>query len=303
MVDLRRFGTFIFFKEEFYLMRRSTLAALVLGFSLVAGGAFANTSGDVSADAVVKADPEKVLAVVGKTEVKQKDVDEILAKLDPQRAAFFATEDGRKKLVEELVNRELFLQWGVESGVEKQEEVQKEMKSKADDVIRNYALKGLLDAVTVTSADVKAYYDAHQDEFKIPESVRARHILVASEDQIKAIAAELKGGLDFAEAAKKYSSCPSKEQGGDLGFFSAGQMVPEFEKVAFALVKSGDVSEPVKTQFGWHIIKLEEKKAAGVAPFEEVQESLQQKVLMEAQKAAYDKKVEELRKQFDVKIN
>ncbi len=285
------------------MMRRSTLAALALGFSLLAGGAFANTSGDVSADTTVKADPEKVLALVGKAEIKQKDVDDILSRLDPQRAAFFATEDGRKKLVEELVNRELFLQWGMESGLEKKEDVQKEIRSKADDVIRNYALKSVLDAVTVTSEDVKKYYDAHQDEFKTPESVRARHILVASEDQAKQIVTELKGGLDFAEAAKKYSSCPSKEQGGDLGFFSAGQMVPEFEKAAFALVNSGDMSEPVKTQFGWHIIKLEEKKPAGVAPFEEVRDSLQQKVLMEAQKAAYDKKVEELRKQLGVTIN
>jgi hypothetical protein len=79
------------------MMRRSTLAALVLGFSLLAGGAFANTSGDVSASGAAQADPEKVLAVVGKAEIKQRDVDGILARLDPQRAAFFATEDGRKK--------------------------------------------------------------------------------------------------------------------------------------------------------------------------------------------------------------
>ncbi len=282
------------------MMRRSTLAALVLGFSLLAGGAFANTSGDVSASGAAQADPEKVLAVVGKAEIKQRDVDGILARLDPQRAAFFATEDGRKKLVEELVNRELFLQWGVESGVDKQEDVQKEIRSKTEDAIRNYALKGVLDAVTVTSEDIKKYYDEHQDEFKIPESVRARHILVDSEDQAKQIVAELKGGLDFAEGAKKYSTCPSKEQGGDLGFFSAGQMVPEFEKAAFELANPGDLSEPVKTQFGWHIIKLEEKKPAGVAPLEEVREGLQQKVLMEAQKAAYDKKVEELRQKFGV---
>lgn len=150
--------------------------------------------------------------------------------------------------------------------MEKQEEVQKEMKSKADDVIRNYALKGLLDAVTVTSADVKAYYDAHQDEFKIPESVRARHIPGPAKKS-KPSPQSSRAGLDFAEAAKKYSSCPSKEQGGIWACRTDGAGVRKGLRPG----QFGDVSELVKTQFGWHIIKLEER-AAGVV-FEEVQES------------------------------
>ena len=89
--------------------------------------------------------------------------------------------------------------------------------------------------------------------------IRASHILVSTLDEAKTVISELEDGKDFAKLAKKYSSCPSKEQGGDLGFFSKGQMVKEFEDAAFSL-KKGEISDPVKTQFGYHIIKLTEKR-------------------------------------------
>ena len=133
------------------------------------------------------------------------------------------------------------------------------------------------------------------------KEVHAAHILCKTEKKALEVKELLASGQEsFAQMARKYSQCPSGKSGGDLGWFGKGRMVPEFEKAAFELANPGDLSEPVKTQFGWHIIKLEEKKPAGVAPFEDVREGLEQKVLMEAQKAAYDKKVEELRQKFGV---
>ncbi len=124
-----------------------------------------------------------------------------------------------------------------------------------------------------------------------PEKARARHILVKTEAEAKKIIAELGDKGDFAAAAKKHSTGPPGANGGDLGFFSDGMMVPEFSKAAFAL-KTGEFTKaPVKTQFGWHIIKLEERRKAEAAPFNEVAPKLRQ----ELGRKAYEKVVGDLR--------
>jgi peptidyl-prolyl cis-trans isomerase C len=157
---------------------------------------------------------------------------------------------------------------------------------KKDIVINNLVVKEIVPKATVTDEEVKKFYDENKDKlFKRPEQVRASHILCGvdpkatkeEKDKAKAKAEELlkevKAGKDFAELAKANSTCPSKEKGGDLGFFSKGQMVPAFESAAFAL-KPGEVSNVVETQFGYHIIKLTEKKDAGVANLDEVKERI-----------------------------
>ena len=129
-------------------------------------------------------------------------------------------------------------------------------------------------------AMARAAYKAKPERFKADEQVRARHILVAgtdAESKVKAekILADLKAGGDFAKLAKENSADKSNaDNGGDLGFFTRGKMVPEFETAAFALAKVGDLSGVVETKFGFHIIQLQEKKSAGVRPFDEVKADL-----------------------------
>jgi peptidyl-prolyl cis-trans isomerase C len=107
------------------------------------------------------------------------------------------------------------------------------------------------------------------------EEVRARHILVETEDEAKAISQQIKGGADFAELAKEKSKDPgSAKEGGDLGYFAKGSMVPEFAEVAFKMYP-GQVSNPVKTQFGWHIIKLEDKRSRQVPDFDQVRNQIE----------------------------
>jgi len=114
------------------------------------------------------------------------------------------------------------------------------------------------------------------------QEVRARHILVETEDEAKAVKAELDKGADFAELAKKKSKDPGSADGGDLGFFTKEQMVPEFSAVAFAL-EPGKISDPVKSQFGWHIIKVEEKRNRKAPDFEQVKAQIEQYVTRKAQ--------------------
>ena len=148
------------------------------------------------------------------------------------------------------------------------------------------------DKVEVSDEEVKEYYEKNKEQFKEPEQVQASHILVqvapdatqeekdAAKQKIDGLLAQVKEGKDFAEVAKESSDCPSKEQGGDLGFFPRGAMVKPFEDVAFAL-NEGEISDVVETQFGYHIIKLTAKKASNDVPFEDVKERLQQGLLQQ----------------------
>jgi peptidyl-prolyl cis-trans isomerase C len=139
---------------------------------------------------------------------------------------------------------------------------------------------------------MKKVYDEAVKQSADEQEVRARHILVPTEDEAKAVIVELKKGTDFAELAKQKSKDPgAAAEGGDLGYFTKEQMVPAFSEVAFKLNK-GDVSEPVKSQFGWHVIKVEDKRSKPVPPFEQVKTQVESFVVQRAQ-AAYIAKLRE----------
>src|SRR5471032_159616 len=133
-----------------------------------------------------------------------------------------------------------------------------------------------------TDDSMKKVYEEASKQIGGEEEVHARHILVETEDEAKAVAEELKKGADFAELAKKKSKDPGASDGGDLGFFTKDQMVPEFSAVAFTL-EPGKISDPVKSQFGWHVIKVEEKRNRKAPEFEQVKSQIETYVTRKAQ--------------------
>jgi len=133
-----------------------------------------------------------------------------------------------------------------------------------------------------TDENMKKVYEEAARQISGEQEVHARHILVETEDQAKKIEADLKKGADFAELAKKESKDPGASDGGDLGFFTKDQMVPEFSTAAFAL-EPGKISDPVKTQFGWHVIKVEEKRTRKAPDFEQVKPQIETYVVRKAQ--------------------
>lgn len=150
----------------------------------------------------------------------------------------------------------------------------------------------------INDASMKKVYEEAAKQITGEQEVHARHILVESEDQAKEIIAELKKGADFAELAKKKSKDPGASDGGDLGFFTKDQMVPEFSAAAFAL-EPGKISDPVKSQFGWHVIKVEEKRARKAPDFDQVKPQIEAFVIRKAQaeyvaKLRADAKIERL---------
>ncbi|MFM9942551.1 MAG: peptidylprolyl isomerase [Hyphomicrobiaceae bacterium] len=182
-------------------------------------------------------------------------------------------EQRRRVLVEYLIETHLFAEAGETAKLgtgQAYEERSKYWQRRAlrdayfDEVVRR----------SVTEAEARKLYDQQVAGAKQQEEVRARHILVESEVKAKEIFEKIAHGEDFARMAKEHSKDPgSKDEGGDLGYFSRGQMVPVFEETAFKL-KKGDMSQPVQSQFGWHIIKLEDRRQRGAPPFDSIKERI-----------------------------
>ncbi len=175
---------------------------------------------------------------------------------------------------------------------------QKDFKSRLAFIRNKLLMETLLQQegkAALTPDATKKVYEEAVKQVKNEEEVHARHILVPTEDEAKAILAQLKGGADFATLAKEKSKDPGAAEGGDLGYFTKEQMVPEFSEVAFKLGK-GQLSDPVKTQFGWHIIKVEDKRTRPTPTFEQVKPQIENYVAHRAQAEM----VENLRKSATV---
>lgn len=245
---------------------------------------------------------DNILAVVGGKNITQNDVDSLLKSLDPQTAMQFNSEEAKKGLVQQLVYQELFYLDAMDNGLDKEDEFIKELDKVKANYLKQYAVSKLFKNIVVSDEELLEMYNQNMEHFSTPDSVRASHILVDSENEAKEILGEISGGLSFEDAAQKYSKCPSKNEGGDLGYFAKGQMVPEFEDASFKL-DIGDLSEPVKTQFGYHLIKVVGKKEKSSKAFEDVREQLLQDLIMNKQEQVYFVKVDELKNKFEVKIS
>ena len=181
--------------------------------------------------------------------------------------------------------------------------------------IQKFIAEKIMPGIKVTDADVKKYFETHPNEFKLPERVHASHILVKvdpkapdaekvkkeARKKIEGIKVKLDKGEDFAKVAMADSDCPSKAKGGDLGFFERGQMVKPFEEAAFKL-KPGEMSGIVETQFGFHIIKCQEKKEASTLAFADVKEKLLSKLKEDRFKETFPKYMETLKKKYTIEI-
>lgn len=280
-----------------------------LGLALVvlmgAGLAWAAQTQPETKDAP-KADPEKVLAKVADREIREKDIDQVIRMMGPQGAMMYDNPQGRRAVLDELVSMHLFALKGAEEKLDQTPEFKTAVETFRNQSLARAAIDASLKDVTASDEEAKKFYDEHPDQFTQPERVHVRHVLISddvtSADAIAKIQADLKAGVSFDEVAKSRSLCPSAAQGGDLGEVSKGQMVPEFEAAAFALKNPGDLSEPVKTQFGWHIIRLEGRTPSSVEPFDTVKPQLVQYLTNEKKGEAFKNAVEGLKKTYKVEM-
>lgn len=241
-----------------------------------------------------------VLAQVDGRQIYESDLNNLMKNLG-QNAQYFQGAEGRKKLIDELVMHELMYSDAVEKKLENDTEFIEVMNSMKKPMLQQYALRKMFNEISVTEEDIKSYYEAHNERFITDEKVSASHILVDSQEKANEILEDITNGMSFEEAAKKFSSCPSKDAGGALGEFGKGQMVKEFEDAVFAM-QPGEISKPVKTQFGYHLIKMTGHTPKGNATLEEVHQNVKDACFMEKQEQVYTSKKDELSNKYSVEI-
>ena len=239
--------------------------------ALVATAAIAAFAGLPTAKLAVAQDSTPV-ATVGDHTITTEDVVNAAADFS-QELAQIPEERRQSILIDVLVDMALLAQAAEKAGLDKSAEFQRRMEFLRTRALRNiFVEKEIVD--TITPDDIKAEYDRQSAEFQPEDEITARHILVATKEEAEALIAELDAGADFAELAKEKSIGPTGPNGGALGRFSRGRMVEEFEVEAFKLDAGKYSSEPVQTQFGWHVIKVEEKGKTSPPPFAQVEEQV-----------------------------
>ena len=241
---------------------------------------------------------KKILAKVGQKEITNLDVQGAIQGLDPFQAQQFQTEEGQKYVLDDLINQELLYMYAKDNKIDQDEEFRNEMKRVEENVLKQYVINKILTSVKLTEEEKKAFYDAQKQSFSKPETASAKHILVDTEEKANEILGKINtGDVTFEDAAKEHSSCPSKNAGGDLGTFGRGQMVPEFENAVFNM-NNGEVSGPVKTQFGYHLIKLENKNESSIPEYDEVAEEVGKTLLFQKQGEVYQQKLNEVKEKY-----
>lgn len=233
-------------------------------------------AGPVSAQATKP--QAKVVATVDGAPITAADLALAAEVLGP-RLARVPEEMRQRVLLDVLVDRAMFTKAARAAKVMDMAEYKAQVDYYSKDALRDIYVSVVLDK-QISEADVRARYDAEVAKQPKVDEMRASHILLKTEDEAKDIAKQLAAGGDFVELAKSKSVGPSAQRGGDLGYFTAETMVPEFS-AALKTMKIGAISAPVKTQFGWHVIKLVDKRARKAPPFEKISANLRQLLLSE----------------------
>ena len=264
-----------------YLLRGKFVRMLAIA-AFVLLGAAAGRAEDAPAPAPAPAAtpaPDTVLATIDGQPVTEADLELALSDLDQQFARLPA-EQRRAAAMSAIIEIRLLAAKAVAAGIDKQPTFQRQIE-----FLRQRSLHSQLVAAEVaakiTDQEIRARYDQEVANTPPVNEVHARHVLVKTKEEATAIIKQLDGGAKFEDIAKEKSSDGSAAQGGDLGWFGPGQMVPEFEKAAFALEVGAYTKEPVQTQFGWHVIKVEDKRAKQPPAFEQVKDQIRSALLRE----------------------
>jgi peptidyl-prolyl cis-trans isomerase C len=271
------------------LLRAASLAALIVGAPTLATFAQdAAPAAEAPAAEAQAVDPATVVATIGEDTITEGDL-AFAAEDMAQDLAQMPPEERRAFLVRILIDMKVMSNAARAAGMDQTPLFAQRQKYLEERALRRaYFAEAIAGAITQEA--VRAEYDAFAAEFVPEDEIRASHILVETEEEANDLKTQIDGGADFVALAKEHSIDPGAANGGDLGFFGRGMMVAPFEEAAFALAEPGAVSAPVQSQFGWHIIRLEEKRQSAPPAFEQVAAQIQNQLLMDT----FTAKVEEL---------
>ena len=244
----------------------------------------------------------KILANVGGFPITEDDVNEFLQGLG-QRGQAYNNPEGKRAVLEQLISNKLLLLDARRNLLEADPVFKAELNRMKENLLISFAAEKAFSAVSVSDKEAEEYYEANKERFMSEETVNASHILVDTEEKALEILAEIKSGeTSFEDAARSNSTCPSGGRGGNLGDFGRGQMVPEFDEAAFSMAEGEISDKPVKTQFGYHLIKLNSKKPAEIMPFAELAPEIKEALLQQKRQKAYESKINQLKILYPVDL-
>jgi len=261
---------------------------LILSSSTLAGCGSEPSAGD------------KTLVTIANKSITIKDFKNKLSKLPRHYQA--VAEKNKKSLLDDMIVESLFLEDAVRKGIDKDKEIKdilEEAKKKI--IIAKFVKLEVDDKVEIPEDQMKKFYDEHKDEFKAPEMWRASHILVASEGEARDVLSELSKSGSFENIAREKSIDATSSRGGDVGYFRVGQVVPEFENACVSL-NVGQLSGIVHTQFGYHIIKLTDKKIEAFESYEDVKPRIENMLKLKKRVELFDELVVSLKEKYRVRV-
>lgn len=255
--------------------------------------------------ACTKKEQGKTLATVDGDTITMEQFSAELDKIPTNMKMLVVSQSGKRNFLDRLVVKKLLLKEAKKENLEKNKEFQDRLNDIKDQLIIESLLKKKVQLnLNLTDADLKKYYETNQEQFKKDREIETSQIVLKTEQEAKEIQGKLLKGESFEDLARAYSIDPSaKASGGKIGFHSKGNLIPEYEQAAFKLTKVGQLSPIVKTQLGYHIIRLEGSKPPSYVSFEEVKEFIKQKMGQEKQAEVLEKYIGELKKSAKITIN
>ena len=249
-------------------------------------------------------DPAQALAIVNGKTITLSEFELRWSQLPEYVRKNYAGPEGRKKFLNELIDREMLLQEAKKRGIDRDRNLLERVERFKEHTMLEALRREAVDSqVTVTPEELQGYYDTHRDSFLASEEFRVSHILVKTAGEAADLKKRSTQGEDFSSLARKASlDASTKSNGGDLGKIKKGQTVPEFEQAVLKL-KPGEVSEPVATQFGYHLIKLIERRPGPPLSFEQAKAQVKEYILIEKKRTRLDELIASLRAKSQLRVS
>jgi len=275
------------------------LAFFIFNFSSVLADEGTSTTETNPEDIETNLPPETILASFGGQTITLGEFDQLWEEVPED----YKLQLDKSMVLDQMISEKLLIQETKNMGLEEDKDVIEQIKKMTEQILVQALIeREILNKVKVNDEEVLEYYEQNKDSFTEKEQVHLYNILLETEEEAQNVLEQLKAGEDFSKIAIEKSTGPSAAQGGDLGYLTKGTIIPEIEEVVFAL-EVEKLSEVLKTDFGFHILKITEKKPETIKAFEEVKEDILQTLLPIKQKEAFENLLEELKGKTEIEIN
>jgi len=242
-----------------------------------------------------------VVATVGRSKITNTELQARLATFPPQYSDALKNPENKARILDQMIDEQVFLEAAKKAGYAKDKAFREQIEAAEKQLLMTFIIRDKIDTgLEVTPEEVRAYFNNNPAQFSETEQRKLRHILVGSKSEAEDVVSQLRRGADFAELARAKSKDATAQAGGELGWVQKGQLVPEFEAAAFGISRKGQISGVVQTQFGFHVIELEDVNVRPKLGFDQVSEQIRQLLANEKKRTKTAEVLAELKKNIKV---